>query len=294
MSRNSFRLSAALLFMTTLACAAQTVVPLWDGPAPQSHGTAAKDIPTLALFLPAGATQPTSAIVICPGGGYGHLATDFEGNTVAAYFQAKGVAAFVLKYRLPTDGYRHPVPMLDAQRAIRLVRSHAADWKVDPAKVGIMGFSAGGHLASTVDTHFDAGDPAATDAVDKLGCRPDFAVLVYPVITLRVPGVTHEGSKLNLLGPNPDPAVVANLSNDTQVTAKTPPTLLVHALDDGAVPIKNSRLFYAALQKAGVPSAPQEYPHGGHGFGYQRPIDKSPPGWLDKAYDWVKGQSLVP
>jgi acetyl esterase/lipase len=280
--------------MTMIAAPAQTVVPLWTGPAPQSHGTTENDIPTLTVFLPEGATQPTPAIVICPGGGYGHLSFEREGTNEGAYFKAKGVAAFVLKYRLPTNGYRHPVPMLDAQRAIRLVRSHAADWKIDPAKVGIMGFSAGGHLASTVDTHFDAGDPQAADPVDKLSCRPDFAVLVYPVITLQVPGVTHEGSKLNLLGPNPDPALVANLSNDTQVTAKTPPTLLVQALDDKTVPIENSRLMLAALQKAGVPSALQDYPHGGHGFGYGGTPDRSPPGWLDNAYGWLKTQGLVP
>ncbi len=285
---------AAFLFMTTLAASAETIVPLWDGPAPQSHGTTPDDIPTLTVFLPDGATKPTSAIVICPGGGYGGLAFQHEGTNEAAYFQAKGVAAFVLKYRLPVKGYRHPVPMLDAQRAIRLVRSHATDWKIDPAKVGIMGFSAGGHLASTVDTHFDAGDPKAADAVDKQSCRPDFAVLVYPVITFQVPGVTHEGSKKNLLGPNPDPSLVANLSNETQVTAQTPPTLLVHAEDDHGVPIENSRLMLAALQKAGVPSALQEYPHGGHGFGYGHTPDNSPAGWLDKAYDWLKAQEFLP
>ncbi len=279
--------------MTTIASTAQTIVPLWSGPAPQSHGTDAKDIPTLTIFLPEGATKPTSAVVICPGGGYGFLASEHEGTNEGAYFKAKGVAAFVLKYRLPSDGYRNPVPMLDAQRAIRLVRSHAVDWNIDPAKVGIMGFSAGGHLASTVDTHFDAGDPQAADAVDKLSSRPDFAVLVYPVISMK-DGVTHQGSKQNLLGPNPDPALVANLSNETQVTAKTPPTLLVHSVDDGAVPIENSRLFYAALQKAGVPSALQEYPHGGHGFGYGAKPDHSPAGWLDKAYDWLKAQGFVP
>ncbi len=280
--------------MTTTPSSAQTIVPLWPGPAPQSHGTTPDDVPALTVFLPDGATKPTSALVICPGGGYGMLAFEHEGTNEGAYFKAKGVAAFVLKYRLPAKGYRHPVPLLDAQRAIRLVRSHAADWRIDPAKVGIMGFSAGGHLASTADTHFDAGDPAAADAVDQLSCRPDFAVLVYPVITLQVPGVTHEGSKLNLLGPNPDPALVANLSNETQVTAKTPPTLLVHAADDYAVPIENSRLMLAALQKAGVTSALQEYPHGGHGFGYGNAPDTSPPGWLDHAYAWLKTQDFVP
>jgi len=273
------------------AAVAQAVVPLWDGPAPQSHETTPNDIPTLTVFLPENSGQPTSAMVICPGGGYAGLALVHEGLNVAKYFQSHGVAAFILTYRLPTHGYRHPVPLLDAQRAIRLVRSHAADWKINPAKVGVMGFSAGGHLASTLDTHFDAGSPQAADPVDKQSCRPDFAVLVYPVISMK-DGITHQGSKQNLLGPNPDPALVENLSNETQVAPQTPPTLLVHAVDDGAVPIENSRLMYAALQKAGVPSALQEYPHGGHGFGFGAKPDNSPPGWLDKACDWLKTQGF--
>jgi acetyl esterase/lipase len=279
--------------MTASASEAQNVVPLWSGPAPQSHGSTPNDIPTLTVFLPANATAPTSAVVICPGGGYAGLAFDHEGINEAKYFANKGVVGCVLKYRLPVNGYRHPVPMLDVQRAIRLVRSHAVDWKIDPKKVGVMGFSAGGHLAATADTHFDAGTDTASDPVEKLSCRPDFAMLVYAVVSMQ-PGVTHQGSKDNLLGPNPDPTTVNNLSNELQVTAHTPPTVLVHAVDDGAVPIENSRLMYAALQKAGVPAALQEYPHGGHGFGYGATPDHSPPGWLDKAYDWVKGQGLLP
>jgi len=288
-----FKLPSFLLYMTLSASAlGQTVVPLWDGPAPQSHGTTPNDIPTLTVFLPEKTSHPTSAVVLCPGGGYSHLAFDIEGTNEAKWFQAKGVAAIVLTYRLPAQGYRHPVPMLDAQRAMRLVRSHAADWNINPAKVGIMGFSAGGHLASTVDTHYDAGNPQAADPVDRQSCRPDFAVLVYAVISMK-DGVAHQGSKKNLLGPNPDPALVENLSNETQVTPQTPPTILVAAQDDHAVPIENSRLMYAALQKAGVTSALQEYPHGGHGFGFGKKPDRSPPGWLDKAYDWLKAQGFM-
>jgi acetyl esterase/lipase len=283
-----------LLFcVTTSTAIAQTVVPLWDGHAPQSHGTTPNDIPTLTVFLPEKATPATPAVVICPGGGYAMLAFDHEGTNVAKYFQAHGVAGFVLKYRLPVNGYRHPVPLLDAQRAIRLVRSHAADWKINPAKVGVMGFSAGGHLASTLETHFDAGTEQDAHPVDQQSCRPDFAVLVYAVISMK-DGITHQGSKENLLGPNPDPALVENLSNETQVTPQTPPTLLIHAVDDNVVPIENSRLMYAALQKAGVPSALQEYPHGGHGFGFGAKPDNSPPGWLDKACDWLKLQGFKP
>lgn len=273
---------------------AQTVAPLWDGPAPQSHGTSPNDIPTLTVFLPPDSPlTPTPAIVICPGGGYAKLSMETEGVNEAKWFRERGVAAFVLKYRLPVNGYRHPVPLLDAQRAIRLVRAHAAEWKINPANVGVMGFSAGGHLASTLDTHFDAGNAQAADPVDKQSCRPDFAVLVYPVISMK-DGITHQGSKHNLLGPNPDPALVENLSNESQVTTQTPPTLLVHAADDGAVPIENSRLMYAALQKAGVPSALQEYPRGGHGFGFGPNQKNAPPGWLDKAYDWLKAQGFMP
>jgi acetyl esterase/lipase len=286
----SFVAGLVLLTSTTFA---DTVVPLWNGPAPQSHGTTPKDIPTLTVFLPDNPIQPTPAIMICPGGAYAFLSMETEGLNEAKYFQKHGVAAFVLSYRLPINGYRHPVPLMDAQRAIRLIRSHATDWKINPKKTGVMGFSAGGHLASTLDTHFDAGNPQAADPVDRLSSRPDFAVLVYPVISMK-DGLTHAESRQNLIGPNPDPALVANLSNETQVTANTPPTLLVHAVDDSAVPVANSRLMYAALQKAGVPSAIHEYPHGGHGFGYGPNQTNAPPGWLDKAYDWLKSQDLMP
>jgi acetyl esterase/lipase len=266
------------------------VVPLWNGPAPQSHGSAPNDIPTLTVYLPQKAAHATSAVVICPGGGYNHLAFDKEGTNEAAYFQQRGVAGLVLKYRLPKNGYLHPVPLLDAQRAIRLVRSHAADWNIDPAKVGIMGFSAGGHLASTAETHYDSGNAQASDPVDKLGCRPDFAALVYPIITMK----DNSGSKKSLLGPSPDPAIVAFLSSETQVTPQTPPTVFVFADDDKTAPPVNIRLMYDALQKAGVASALQEYPLGGHGFGFGHQPDHSPPGWLDKVYDWLKVQGFLP
>jgi acetyl esterase/lipase len=285
----------SLLFLLSLAASmatAQTIVPLWNPLAPRSHGSTPDDVPTLTVYLPPNPAHPTSAIVICPGGGYGELEFGPEGTHEAAWFQQKGVAAFVLKYRLPVHGYRHPVPLLDAQRAIRLVRSHAADWKINPSKVGVMGFSAGGHLASTLDTHYDDGNAQAADPVDRQSCRPDFAVLVYAVVSMK-DGITDQGSKLRLLGPHPDSALVENLSNETQVTSQTPPTLMVHAEDDPIVPIENSRLMLAALQKAGVPSALQEYPHGGHGFGFGNKPDHSPPGWLDKAYDWLKVQGFM-
>jgi acetyl esterase/lipase len=271
----------------------QTVIPLWNGSVPQSHGSTPDDIPSLTAFLPENPAHPTAAIVICPGGGYAGLSMETEGTNEAEWFRQKGVAAFVLKYRLPVHGYRHPVPLLDAQRAIRLVRSHAADWKIDPAKVGVMGFSAGGHLAATLDTHYDTGNAKSDDPVDRQSCRPDFAVLVYPVISMK-DGLTHQGSKLNLLGPNPDPALVASLSNETQVTPQTPPTFLVHAVDDSTVPIENSRLMLAALRNAGVDSDLRVYPHGGHGFGFAPNQNNAAAGWLDKAYDWLRAERFMP
>ena len=282
----------ATLSVLIVSASAQQVIPLWQGAAPLSKGTNATDIPDLTLFLPKKGSSPTPAIVICPGGGYGHLALTHEGTTVAQYFQTHGVAAFVLKYRLPKNGYLHPVPLTDVQRAIRLVRSHASEWHVDPTKVGVVGFSAGGHLASTVSTHFDHGNSQASDPVDRLCCRPDFALLVYPVISSDVQ-IAHRGSFANLLGPTPDPAILRTLSNETQVTADTPPTVLVHALDDKGVPPQNSEVYYKALQQAKVPSDLQEYPTGGHGFGYGHVPDNSPPGWLDKAFGWLKAKGLL-
>ncbi len=270
------------------------VVPLWKNRAPRSHGETPNDIPSITVFLPKNPGHPTPAMVICPGGGYEVLAWDHEGVNEAEWFQERGIAAFVLKYRLPVNGYRHPVPLLDAQRTMRLVRSQADEWNLDASQIGLMGFSAGGHLAATLNTHFDAGNPNAEDPVDRLSCRPDFTVLVYPVITMD-DKVTHAGSKANLLGPDPDPADVAHLSTETQVTPQTPPTLLVHAQDDGPVPIENSRLMLAALQEAGVLSLIHEYPTGGHGFGYFKDDAKNNViGWLERAHEWLKSHGCIP
>ena len=283
--------------MTTVLspAAAEPIIPLWNGPAPHQKGNGPDDIPTLTVFLPEKGTPPLSAILICPGGGYGMLASEHEGSNEAKWFAERDVAAFVLKYRLPVHGYLHPVPLLDAQRAIRLIRSQATEWKINPDKVGVMGFSAGGHLASTLETHDDAGDPHAADPVDRLSCRPDFAALIYPVITFTGPNA-HLGSAHNLLGPHPDPALLENLSNQDQVTAQTPPTILVHAKDDKAVPFANSEMMLAALQKAGVPCTLLVYDHGGHGFGFghNQYNNNGPKDWLDRVYAWLKGQSFVP
>ena len=265
------------------------VVPLWNGPAPHSLGSAPEDTPRLYVYLPEKSPRPTRAMIVIPGGGYGMLAFEHEGIHEAEWFQKQGIAAFVFFYRLPVNGYRHPVPLLDAQRAVRLVRSRAAEWNIDPAKIAVMGFSAGGHLTATLETHFDSGNPAAPDPVDRQSCRPDFAALIYAVVSFK-DGVGHLGSRQNLLGPNPDPALIENLSNETQVTPQTPPTVMVHAVDDGPVPIENSRLMLAALQKAGVPGELHEYPTGGHGFGFGPKQTAAPKGWLDRMTEWLDAQ----
>jgi len=269
------------------------ITPLWDGPAPQSLGNEPQDIPSITAYFPKDAKGPAPAMIICPGGGYNILMWDYEGSNEAEWFQERGIAGFVLKYRLPAKGYRHPVPLLDAQRAIRLIRHNATEWNIDASQIGIMGFSAGGHLAATAAAHFDSGHRTATDPVDRESSRPDFAVLVYPVITMTEPH-GDKGTRANLLGPDPDPALVDHLSTEKQVTAKTPPTLLVHAADDGPVPIENSRLMLAALKDAGVLSMMHEYPTGGHGFGYFLEKEKNKvEGWLDRVHDWLTHHGLV-
>jgi acetyl esterase/lipase len=269
------------------------VLTLWDGPAPLSCGTSLDDTPRLYIYLPEKAARPTRAMIIIPGGGYEVICHEHEGIHLAEWYRQRGIAAFILFYRLPIHGYLHPAPLLDAQRAVRLVRRHAAEWNIAPAKVAVMGFSAGGHLASTLDTHFDAGDASAADLVERQSCRPDYTVLGYPVITLKpAPGVSHEGCKWRLLGPDPDPALVESLSNETQVTPQTPPTVLVHPADDTVVPIENSRLMLAALQKAGVPSELQEYPKAGHGFGFGPKQTHAPAGWLDRVQEWLEAQGF--
>jgi acetyl esterase/lipase len=272
----------------------EPVIPLWEGPAPHSNGSGPLDIPTLTVYLPKGSAEPTAAILVCPGGGYQGLAIDHEGYSEGRYFRDKGIAAFVLTYRLPFNGYRHPTPLLDVSRAMRLVRSRAREWNLNPAKVGVMGFSAGGHLASTLITHFDAGSDLAKDPVEHQPSRPDYAILVYPVISLD-PTFTHIGSRDNLLGPDPDPVLVKNLSNELQVTPQTPPTVLVHAADDEGVPIKHSHLMHAALQKAGVATELHEYAKGGHGFGHgpNEYNNNEPEGWLDRVYAWIKLQGFA-
>jgi acetyl esterase/lipase len=239
--------------------------PLWPDGAPGAVGKNPEDTPSVCVYLPPADKATGVAVVICPGGGYSGLAMDHEGHQVARWLNSFGVAGIILKYRVGPR-YHHPAPLQDAQRALRHVRSHAKEWKIDPNKVGILGFSAGGHLASTAATHFDKGDADAKDTIDKLSCRPDFAVLVYPVITLVGPSA-HVGSRNNLLGKNPDMKLVDSLCNDKQVTADTPPTFLTHTNEDKGVPPENSLLFYQACQKNKVPVELHLFDKGQHGLG---------------------------
>jgi acetyl esterase/lipase len=226
--------------------------------------------------------------VICPGGGYGALMKDPEGHGIAAWLNRHGITGVVLEYRLPAG--RSYVPLLDAQRAIRTVRGNAKKWDIDPWRIGIMGFSAGGHLASTAGTHFDDGDPDATDAVDRISSRPDFMILVYPVITMGEK--THQGSKDNLLGKDPSPKLVELFSNEKQVTARTPPTFLAHAVDDTPVPPDNSESFYMALQAQKVAAQYLELPSGGHGLnGYKGPMWDA---WQEKSLAWLADLKIAP
>ena len=231
--------------MTNLACLTLTltlsalnenpkVELLWPTGAPGAVGTEERDKPSLTIYLPPADKANGSAVVVCPGGGYGGLAVGHEGKDPAEWLNRHGIAAFVLRYRLGPR-YHHPAPMQDAQRSMRIVRSGAKEWNLDPKRIGIWGFSAGGHLASTAATHFDEGKPDADDPIERVSCRPDFAILIYPVITMTDP-YTHKGSRRNLLGDNPNAKLMAELSSEKQVTAKTPPAFLVHTSEDRAVP----------------------------------------------------------
>lgn len=258
----------ALLSFLGLFTAAQAqtnnAFPLWPDGAPGALGKEAKDIPTLTPFLPPADKATGAAIVICPGGGYGGLA-DHEGSQYARWLNDQGIAGFVLKYRLGSAGYRHPVMLQDAARALRTVRARAEEWQLDPKRIGIMGSSAGGHLASTLLTHFDAGKSDATDPIEKVSSRPDLGILCYAVITMGE--LTHGGSKKNLLGENPSPELLRELSNELQVTKDTPPCFIWHTAEDSAVPVENSLAFAAALRKAGVPFDLHVYERGRHGIG---------------------------
>ena len=280
-------LFAALLPLLWVTASAQERKPLWpDGKAPNGDGTFDSANAFITVHKP---EKPNgAAVVICPGGGYRMLVMAGEGHGIAKWLNGHGITGIVLEYRLPAG--RSHVPLLDAQRAIRTVRSRAQDLSIDPKKIGIIGFSAGGHVASTAGTHFDDGDPKAEDGIAKVGCRPDFMILVYPVITMDIP--THGGSRNNLLGSEPSPEQINLFSNEKQVTEKTPPAFLAHALDDKAVTIENSRLFQRALESKGVPVELVELASGGHGLnGYKGPMWDE---WQTKSIDWLRKLKFIP
>jgi len=270
---------------------------LWPDGTPGAKGDRPEDKPTMIVCLPEAERANGTAVVICPGGGYGHLAMDHEGHQVAQWFNSFGVAGFIVDYRHRGKGYGHPAPLQDAQRAIRTVRARAAEWNVAPDRIGVMGFSAGGHLASTTGTHFDKGDPASSDPIARASSRPDFMILCYPVIAFDEP-YTHRGSQRNLVGEDAAADLVRSLSSEKQVTAETPPTFLFHTDEDKGVPSENSVFFYLALRRAGVPAEVHIYRKGPHGVGLCTGIGsaKKIPGtdtWPQRCEAWLAGMGLL-
>ena len=263
-----------------------TPIVLWPSGAPGAVGNQPEDIPTLTPYTPR-EYLTHAAVIVCPGGGYTRLA-DHEGRPVAEWLNSLGITAFVLKYR-HGPRYHHPAPLQDAARAVRMVRARAKEWNLDPNRIGILGFSAGGHVASTIGTHFDQGSANATDPIERVSSRPDRLILIYPVITMRE--FTHAGSKRQLLGENPSNELVALLSNDEQATKQTPPSFLVHTADDAGVPVENSLRFAEALRKNGVGFELHIYEHGPHGFGLggNDPVLLS---WPVRCADWLKRQGF--
>lgn len=284
---------AAALFLFSLLPSATALepgkpekFPLWAGDAPIGGGAVAPSTASITVHLP---QKPNgSAMVICPGGGYGGLVAGAEGHGIATWLNTHGITGVVLEYRLPKGNSF--LPLADAQRAIRTTRAHAQEWSLKPDKIGIIGFSAGGHLASTAGTHFTDGDASAQDPVEKVSCRPDFMVLIYPVVTMGKG--THGGSKRNLLGENPSEEAVLHFSNELQVTSRTPPAFLAHALNDTVVPPEHSSKFHEAMQNAKLPSKYLELPTGGHGLnGYKGPMWEA---WQTQSLEWLQTLGITP
>ena len=279
-------------------------IPLWENGVPNSNINTDKEIvdysggleivknvqnPSISVFLPSKNNATGDAVIICPGGGYWVLAYDWEGTDIAKALNAKGIAAIVLKYRLPTSSNSiipHKTPLMDAKKAMRLTRLNAEKWNIKTDRIGIMGFSAGGHLASTLSVHYDNGNANHKDAVERLSSKPDFSILMYPVITFNNKH-THKGSVKALLGDNPSEKLINYYSNELHITENTPPTFLVHSSNDDVVPVKNSLLYYEALQEKGVSAEMHIYPYGGHGFSLA--INKGHlSSWFNRCADWIK------
>ena len=291
---NSYRSVAALVlfawltWLTTSVSAAEPLrLSIWPDEAPLGEGKSEKVKVPITVHLPEASKATGAAMVICPGGGYGGRVVEGEGHGIARWLNAHGIAGVVLEYRLPAGNYHRP--LLDVQRAIRVVRSHAAEWKLDPRRIGIVGFSAGGHLASTAGTHFDGGNEKSADPIERLSCRPDFMVLVYPVITMGEK--THGGSRRNLRGPSRSAELMDLFSNEKQVTDKTPPAFLTHARTDAVVPVAHSQMFYEALKAKGVPAELQEFPKGNHGFSGYKGAEWD--AWQKRSLEWLGERGLL-
>ncbi len=287
MGKTAFTLLLVILTSSALIAQAHTPISLWPDGAPGALGTADSDIPKVTVYLPQGRSTGTGVLVF-PGGSYAFLAMDHEGRQIAEWLNHLGVAAFVVQYRYAP--YRHPVELNDAKRAMRYVRSHAAEFKISPDRIGVWGFSAGGHLASTLGTHYDGGNPSAPDSVERVSSRPDFMILAYPVIDPL--GDAGKGSFENLLGKDADPALVRELSNDLHVSAQTPPTFLMSASDDTAVSPECALNFYSALLKAGVPAELHLYESGGHGFGLGS-LNPRVSSWSQRLAEWLRDRGLL-
>jgi len=294
---NIVHASKVILFLMLCLVSANVIaeqpesIRLWAGAAPEALGANDQDQPLILKFSPREGKNTNTAVVILPGGAYGHLAMDHEGRQIADWLNKNGVHAFVCDYRHRGKGYGHPAPMLDAQRAIRTVRARAKEFGFDPNRIGILGFSAGGHLASTVSTHFDEGDAASDDVIERQSSRPDFTILCYPVVAMGT-AYTHKGSQRNLLGKNPEEETVRWLSNQNHVTKRTPPAFLWHCADDAAVPSENSIVYFQALLASGVPAELHVYETGGHGIG----LAQGKPGvqdWSDACLSWMKRRQLL-
>ena len=264
--------------------------PIWEGPAPGARGNTPRDIPTLTPYAPGPGKASGALMIVCPGGGYGGLA-QHEGRGYAEWLIQHGVTCLVLKYRLGSAGYRHPIMWQDISRAVRLARAHAKEWGLDPERIGVMGSSAGGHLVSTLVAHFDKGDPTAKDPIKRVSSRPDLAVLCYPVISMG--RHTHQGSRRNLLGDKPTPELVKMLSNELQVQPDSPPCFIWHTWEDRAVKVENSLLFASALRRQGVKLALHIYERGRHGIGLGGRDGKLHP-WTNDLLFWLRQRKFVP
>lgn len=285
--------TSAILFSSLILSRAQmqTPIPLWPNGAPGALGTSSNDIPTLTPYLADPTNATGAAMIICPGGGYAHLSPR-EGNDYALWLNQHGITCFVLKYRLGADGYRHPSELQDSARAVRLVRARADEFKIDSKHIGIMGSSAGGHVASMLMTHFDSGETNSADVIERQSSRPDIGILCYPVITMGE--FAHQGSKNLILGKNPSPELVQETSSELHVTANTPPCFIWCTSEDKTVPPENTLMFAAALRKNHVPFDLHIYQKGGHGLALaDKPPFLHPHEWAGDCLLWLKVQNFV-